>query len=281
MKLGDKATFIDTADGTEYRTTLLSWTTDMQCWSWSLPAMDSCPMAYFKIHPDGRPAICDSCYAVTNRYGFNNVAEAQWKRYIWTIHLLQHDRQFWIQTMAAAIDRSTKNGFFRGHDSGDFFQVDYIDAWHDVCRSLPHIKFWFPTRAWTAPGKKWKVALARLHSLDNVIVRPSALHFDHASPDVDTLGAGSSAHTTEEHGRTISLDTIEHKLCPKSLVKGASCESTGCRSCWDGGKVSYYVHGHQGRHVAFTVSAKIKSKRAERANKFKSMTISVPESIAA
>src|SRR6516162_9609523 len=40
---------------------------------------------------------------------------------------------------------------FRIHDSGDFFSAAYANAWYEVCRQLPDIRFWAPTRAWQLP----------------------------------------------------------------------------------------------------------------------------------
>jgi hypothetical protein len=42
-------------------------------------------------------------------------------------------------------------GFFRIHDSGDFgLGVNYLKAWGEVFKSLPHVRFWAPVRVWAA-----------------------------------------------------------------------------------------------------------------------------------
>lgn len=219
---------------------LLSWTEDMAAWSFSLPAgrEGACPMMVARDPSD----VCHGCYAQINRYNMPNVLQAQWARFLWTKDCLDKGPKVheWIDTMIDAIDTHVKNGFFRVHDSGDLFSPAYVMAWYDVCRQLPHIRFWFPTRSWQATNIKWTGPMKLLADLPNVTVRPSAIKFNEPPP-ATPLSAGTMV-VTDSRQRPADVN-----ICPKTLV-GGTCESNGCRVCWyDTVGVAYLVHGFLGQ----------------------------------
>ena len=279
----NKVRFVD-FDGQSHTTTLLSRTHDMACYSWSIPAGHSCPSAVY-----GEGTICGSCYAMLNRYGMDNVADAQWLRFIWTKHLLKHDPQRWIDTMVANIIKVSTKGknatpYFRWHDSGDLFSLAYIKAIIAVCKATPMVSHWLPTRGWQtnrkpiATDSKWHVALLELSALPNVVVRSSALDFNASAPTTP-YGPGSSAYddsVTVDDGM-VTLDGVSHHACPKSTTDGGTCAACDCRRCWDtdGGDVAYYVHGWQGRHAAGQLSDAGHAKREARKTKFTALTVSL------
>jgi len=286
----NKLSFRDTA-GQSHTTTLLSRTHDMGCYSWSIPAGHSCPSAVY-----GAGTICESCYALINRYGMDNVADAQWIRYVWTKHCLKHDPQLWIDTMAVNIIKVCTSGkhatpYFRWHDSGDLFSVAYIDAIRQVCEQTPEIDHWIPTRGWQVKRKPiahpydgsvyraigWHQSLQCLADRPNVCVRSSALDFNSPAPSTP-YGPGSSAYddSASVSDGMVTLDGARHHACPKSTTDGGTCAACNCRRCWDtdGGDVAYYVHGWQGRHTAGHLSDAGQAKRTERKARFTGITIS-------
>jgi hypothetical protein len=135
-------------------------------------------------------------------------------------------RRQWIEHMVSAI-RQTGCQYFRVHDSGDMFSVAYTECWLDVCRQLPAVRFWIPTRAWQQPAGPLPVfdpllgALHKLASLPNVAVRPSALNFGDHAPIVAGLHAGSTADMP---------DLYRARQCP-APTQGNQCGS--CRTCWE------------------------------------------------
>jgi hypothetical protein len=144
-------------------------------------------------------------------------------------------RQAWIEVLVAAIgDSGTR--YFRVHDSGDMFSTAYTE-WLEVCRRLPAIRFWIPTRAWQQPIGPLPVfdplltILRQLASLPNVTVRPSALNFGDLPPVVAGLHAGSTAEVKAPGTRQ----------CP-APQQGGQCGR--CRLCWTakGTPVSYKRH---------------------------------------
>ena len=227
---------------------LLTWTTKMACWSFSLPFGHSfiggtCPGAAQSVIPyekwkaayqraekyrapklRGMPPgptgmsslICEFCYAGKARYGSSNVMASQMARLIWAraalvdgtfvpqmVEALKRvDHRLGAQTKAVkgndVADRAdavqwlpaekTGHPYFRIHDSGDFFSIEYLEAWIDVCRKLPEIKFWAPSRSWAQTEKYDEVTL-RVEPPPNLIMRPSAFHVNDAGPD-DLAGRG-------------------------------------------------------------------------------------------
>ena len=244
---------------------LLTWTSDMACWSWSLPAMESCPLAQAKSEND----ICTSCYAMINRYGMPNVLNAQYARFTWTKFLLKEDSDYFVKFMTEAIQKHVKNERFRAHDSGDLFSPKYIDTWELICKQLPKIKFWFPTRSWRAKSKRWQKSLRSLCSLGNVTVRPSALQYNDLPPVLDGYSKGTTVYlNTNDVHRYVSL-------CPKT-TNGGSCESNNCFTCWQNVKrVGYLVHGRGGKHKPSPFSKHEQTRRDDLANKFTKRTVGI------
>jgi hypothetical protein len=212
---------------------LLTWTSKMGCWSFSLPAGapvggGTCPgsvagqslSSLAQIQGQaakvksilGKPvsvedAICQRCYATGNtRYGRTSMIVKQTLLYAWVLAALK-DGSF-VDVMTAAInnadtlpyggDRGTNSylperwpkKFFRIHDSGDFFSLEYLKAWKQVARNCPDFVFWAPTRMWAhAEGSKWIREVngdydpRPEHNKSNLIIRPSNYHFNEQVPD--------------------------------------------------------------------------------------------------
>jgi len=217
---------------------LLTWTSTMDCWSWSLPAGKdgSCPM---ESRAPG--SICNSCYAQQNRYRFSNVRNAQAAR----LSFLKESPYAceWALTTFLQEERPI---YFRVHDSGDFHTIDAIRMWTRICTAAPDTNFWFPTRGWIFPH--WLPALQKLNELPHVSVRPSAIHFGDAPP----FGLGLSAGTMSAAEHPFSVMS-----CPKS-VKHTTCLTESCRRCWSKDTaVNYLPHGRllPDRPVPLTIGA--------------------------
>ena len=147
-------------------------------------------------------STCFKCYAyMRGRYKFNNVIDAQYKRFKSLTHPL------WVEAMAAQIN-SKKVKYFRWHDSGDVQNLDHLNKIFEVCKLTPDVKHWLPTReAWT------KDHLASCP--DNLIIRFSATMIDQEAPV-------SWPHT--------STVVTSGRTCP-APEQGNKCKD--CRACWD------------------------------------------------
>lgn len=215
---------------------LLTWTSTMDCWSWSLPAgkAGSCPME--NLAPN---SICNSCYAQQGRYRFPVVSAAQRARF-------EYLRSDPIGCLTQIGDFINDNAlpYFRVHDSGDFHSAKIIHLWRRVAIAAPRTHFWFPTRAWTFPH--WIADLVHLNTLPNVTVRPSAQHFGDEPPYIEGLSAGTMSMQGSLPG------VID---CPKS-VNHTTCGTEKCRTCWSKHNyVNYQPHGNLVRRVPLTIGA--------------------------
>ena len=176
---------------------VLSEPQKMPCPTFSIPARKACPFAVF-----GENAICSDCYACKGRYQMPNVIAPRMARFAWVCESLktQNGRADLVRRIVEAI-KATNTKYFRGHDSGDVFNPQYVQVWVDICSQLPDVRFWFPTRAWQdgtgKPNRRMLTALRELATLPNVVVRPSALYFGDCAPRVHGLSAGSTASHAE------------------------------------------------------------------------------------
>ncbi len=211
---------------------VLTCTSKMPGPSFSLPAGKACPNSH--------GSICDNCYATKGCYQYATTRNAQTTRYAWVRECMktpEGQKEFALTMVEAILLSGSK--YFRGHDSGDFFNVAYVEAWTAVAKALPEVKFWFPTReyqvkATASPfaivGENPRMeALKRLAALPNVTVRPSALEVGQDAPQVDGLHAGSAV------GNAAAFQ------CP-AYSQGGECGD--CRTCWNrkDTPVSYPLH---------------------------------------
>lgn len=227
------------ARGRLHGVSLLSDASKMPTLSWSLPAGDSCPWALYDNDAKGiTGTICGECYAQKGRYMMRPVANAQSVRFEWVRTCLKtaEGTDSFVAFMTEAI-RAAGNSYFRGHDSGDFFCPAYVRAWARICRALPEVTFWFPTRTWRVLSMKtlsdatrsaWALALADLASLPNVRLRPSALFFNAPAPRIPGFAGGTTAR---DEGFT----------CP-AASQGNICGT--CRTCFDSPEVEISYHRH-------------------------------------
>jgi hypothetical protein len=84
-------------------------------------------------------AVCHYCYALRGRYLFPRVRAAMEKR----VSSLTDHR--WVEAVSTLIYRS-RDRYFRWHDSGDLQDLEHLQKIIQVCKNLPHVRFWLPTR---------------------------------------------------------------------------------------------------------------------------------------
>lgn len=240
------------------RVQLFTNTTKMRCASFSLPAGPpkiggTCPAAAKGARGDAH-FVCFGCYATAGNYLLPSVQASQRVRLAWVRRAL--DEGIFAEEMAAALGvflarprRASMLGprgvppvflngrYFRIHDSGDFSwypRMAYADAWASIARRFPAVRFWAPTRDWVFRGASSALA----GRPENFVVRPSALRVGDPSPAMPGLDAGSTVDPR-------ALPAAGVHDCPAYRSAGHSCESAGCRACWDhpAVAVNYAPHG--------------------------------------
>jgi len=218
----------------------LSTPSKMPCYSWSLPAVTTCPGAKVSMKRAGENAVCHECYATAGFYNMPSTEKAQLARFGWIIETLAHDNG--AEFIAAMVDmiresvRAAKVPLFRGHDSGDFFAVAYVRAWIKIAQALPDVRFWFPTRSWVIPSML--DTLQEFGNLPNVSLRPSALALDEAAPEIPGFAAG----TTVIRGLPILETLPKHNACPATIPGNShKCAENNCTKCWDKTEPTAYV----------------------------------------
>jgi hypothetical protein len=165
-------------------------------------------------------AICQRCYAEGGQYATGLVQFAQLVRYAWTKEAVGNDTFVPIMDWAVKnadyhldgkgtvkVETVTEDGrvetreihppperdgkkYFRVHDSGDAYDVNYLAAWQEVARRNTDVTFWAPSRMWMLPAYDRVMAT----NPSNLIMRPSAYHINEPPPR--ELSAGWSAGST-------------------------------------------------------------------------------------
>jgi len=167
---------------------------------------------------------CHDCYAKKGFYAlYPSVKIAQQRR------LEGLENAEWPQAMTTLIER-TESPWFRWHDSGDIQSYKHLENIVAVCKALPQVKFWLPTREY---GLIRRYLVENGAFPENLTVRVSAAEYDAAAPTIANLPT-SQVHKTDKPAAGI------HE-CP-ARYQGNACGD--CRACWDPAvkTVSYHQH---------------------------------------
>lgn len=118
----------------------------------------------------------------------------------------------------------------RGHVSGDFDTVDYVDSWTSLALRRPQVLFWFYTRSWRVP--ELRQALEALRALPNVQVWASLdpdcdlppegwrCAWLDGDPRLTRVGVESNAYRIRGFPRRIPA-------CPEETGERANCVECG------------------------------------------------------
>ena len=197
----------------------LSKPSKMPCHGWSIPA-SLCKTGGKLRNVAG--SVCSKCYALKGRYPFPNVQGALQRR------LEGFANMFWVEAMTSAILLCESSGHFRWFDSGDLQSVEMLEKIAKVCRNLPAIRFWLPTREYGIVSE-----YIRKHGFlpENLTVRLSAYMLEGKPPSeiASRLGCQTSGVSAESF------------TCP-APSQGNKCLT--CRACWNKNvaNVNYKTH---------------------------------------
>ena len=99
---------------------------------WNLPARKTCP---------GCTAICcKACYAMKAERMYPSVLPSRER------NLIDSKKETFTKDMIQLIEKQIKgfkgfNGYFRIHESGDFYNQAYLDAWKSIAKHFPNVRF--------------------------------------------------------------------------------------------------------------------------------------------
>lgn len=107
---------------------------------WNLPTTKTCI---------GRTPMCEKiCYAKKAERFYKNAILSRERN----LDFVQNNPD-WIDLLCAEIEKLSRKekfkGFFRLHESGDFFSQGYLDGWKEISRRFPSIKFLAFTKSFT------------------------------------------------------------------------------------------------------------------------------------
>ena len=170
-------------------------------------------------------STCHKCYALKGRYAFQNVQDAQYRRFSLLLEALAN-KAFADQYVKAFAFLIGDDDEFRWQDSGDLQSHAHLDLIVAICMATPHTQHWLPTR-------EYKLVLDWLKAGNqipaNLNIRLSAHMVDGPVPD-----------WAYDHGLTTSGVTTDHALgnCHAQISGSGNCED--CRACWD--KTSQHIN---------------------------------------
>jgi hypothetical protein len=199
----------------------LSEPSKMPCPSYSIPAR-ACLLGSKLVKVPG--TTCHGCYALKGNYVRFPVVQDRLQERLESL-----GREDWGEGMVYLI-RESKARYFRWHDSGDLQSLAHLDKIVAVCRELPQVQFWLPTREYDTVTQ-WQARHPEGFP-PNLVVRMSAHRLDGEPPRGYGLPT-STVHTSPFH--------IIGKLC-RASERDNKCGR--CRACWDPkvGNVSYPKH---------------------------------------
>jgi hypothetical protein len=103
--------------------------------NFSLPVETSCP---------GKSLWCKSCYAKRYEKRFKRCQNAYQR------NLNYSEKSFFSELLISQLEK--KSGCnVRIHPSGDFYSIEYIDQWINICKKMVNHNFWCYTRSWNVP----------------------------------------------------------------------------------------------------------------------------------
>jgi hypothetical protein len=212
---------------------MLSRTSKLGCYSWSLQALDTCPGSR-----DSAGEIVDACKFCYARQGLYHMPDVKALR---AFNLQDWSELDWVDRMVKALKGKK---LFRWFDSGDMYHIKLAEKIYAVVQQTPDCNHWIPTRM--HKFAKFEPVLRAMHSLPNVTVRASSDAIDGSI--VDTY-LNSSTIIPDHDTETSAW------VCP-AYKQGGKCLT--CRKCWDKMTpvVAYPYHGRSKAKVIKLIQVK-------------------------
>lgn len=177
----------------------------------SLPAVQTCP-----YH-----TLCkDSCYARVEEERFANCRNLRQQNLA-----LTRTPEF-VNLMVNEII-AKRFSIVRIHESGDFYDLNYLAKWIKIAKSLPNVKFYGYSKCF----ERFPNALGVLNSLPNVNIINSITPY------------GGKNYGSQEYIQALRKEG--YSLCPLQTIdpaEGKKC-MRDCKLCLTAKKVYFIAHG--------------------------------------
>jgi hypothetical protein len=168
------------------------------------------------------------------RYYFSNVKSALNKRYRLVKKALKEPKYAdrWVEAMTSLINKQSPS-YFRWHDSGDIFSLEYAHLMLRVIRETGRTRHWIPTKEVNTVG------LIQHEIPPNAIFRWSSGQLStwqddlrHRFPVAHVMDFAKGVYGTPESIHMIA--TQGGLLCLAAARKTKNGQACGnCRACWD------------------------------------------------
>jgi len=172
-------------------------------------------------------SVCNQCYAKRGTGIYPSVKQGRKNNTLAIINGTKtDDLKSWTSSMVFLIEKRSKLGFHRWHDSGDLQNLSHYKAIINIAIQLPNIKFWLPT-------KEKKIINSYKNPLpSNLCVRLSGAMIDSLPPKTNKDILTSTVHK----------DSSAHGFVCPAPNQGGSC--LDCSACYNTNisNVSYHKH---------------------------------------
>jgi len=172
--------------------------------------------------------VCSVCYGLSKKSRYVRFAKTM--KPAWDRRLAATQKEYFVDAMVKLI---TGVDYFRWHDTGDVYSLEYWQAIRRICELTPDTKHWLPTKEYWIRKHVWPENLIVRFSLPNL--NPNA---ETVRKWVSTMGLISSVSEAESAYRC-------------RMVKKASRDGKGtvsscgeCRRCWDASEIVIDYHLH-------------------------------------
>ena len=165
------------------------------------------------------PCNCPGCYAQAGNYNFPSCVESLARKTYLVYNYLK-----WVESAIIAQIEADNIKFCRIHAAGDFFSMEYIGLWKNVCIACPGCQFWTYT--------KNKAAENAFDGMGNINIVKSLI------PGIG-VNYGTCAYILETYARMIE-DGKRVYICRCGMDKKQHCNT--CRGCRDFEYVLFIEH---------------------------------------
>ena len=203
----------------------LSNTSKMPGFSYEIPA-EKCNIGSRLRKVSG--SVCEDCYALKGLYVryAKTIKPAQYKR----LDALELGPE-WVRLITDLIGRKVSGSvpFFRWFGSGDLQSLEHLEMIVEVCRNLPEIAFWLPTR---------EVPIVHAYQVKHPGPFPINLNV-RISGNMINGSAPRLPHCTQS---VVSTQDRSDALTCQAPANAGHCGE--CRACWNPSikNVNYHQH---------------------------------------